>query len=117
MANEISISGGLTHNRNGSISKSHSVQITQSGTDYVLQTQNIGTSAELIDKGDIGTVGYMYVRNLDATNYVELALDSGATQIFAKLLPGEFCVIPTRQQVYGRANTSACDCEVFLVEL
>lgn len=118
MANEIALVGSLSVNRNGANTvASASASITQTGTDYGLRTQNVGTAAELIDKGDIGTVGYLFIKNLDPTNYVELALDSGATQIFAKLLPGEFAIIPTRQQPYGKANTAACDCLVLMIEL
>lgn len=118
MPNEIALVGSLAVNRNGNNTiASATAAVTQSGTDYQLSTQNVGTSAELLDKGDIGTVGYLFVKNLDPTNYVELALDSGATQIFAKLLPGEFALIPTRQQCYGRANTGACDCLVLWIEL
>lgn len=117
MADEISFSASLSINRNGvTTSASASKNATQTGTDYQLGTQTIGTAAEQLNKGDIGTIGYVFVKNLDPTNYVELALDAGFTQIFAKLLPGEFCVIPTQQQYYARANTAPCSCLVAMIE-
>jgi len=78
--------------------------------------QTVGTSAEAVDLGDIAApAGLIMVVNRDTTNYVELALDSGMTQKFAKLKPGEFaCWQPAvAGAVYALANTAACICTVF----
>lgn len=41
------------------------------GTEYVSGIFSIGTSAETIGKGDVGTWGWVYMKNLDSTNFVE----------------------------------------------
>ncbi|HVK10862.1 MAG TPA: hypothetical protein VM597_18985, partial [Gemmataceae bacterium] len=57
----------------------------------VKHTQNIGTSEEAITLGDGGTIKELYLRNLDATNYVEIKTGTGGV-ITDKLLPGEDCI-------------------------
>ena len=113
MANEINIQAVLTVQMANSpaMQAAGTKDITQTAKRCSVNVQNIGTSAELLTYGDVATVKYVLVKNMDATNYVQLALDSGFTQIFAKMLPGEFCLIPTNQNnVYARANTTAVDC-------
>ena len=120
MANETTLTVGLANTRSGvTVSGSVSLSITQSGTNNLANIQNIGTTTEALVFGDVTTIGYLMVKNLDATNYVELDLNTPvAGTAFAKLLPGEGCVIPTRQTtIYGKANTAACDCLVLLCEL
>ena len=41
------------------------------GTEYLDTIISVGTSAETVPKGDIGTWGWLYMRNLDSTNFVE----------------------------------------------
>ena len=59
--------------------------VDMSGTDYIYATQNIGTSAENLAQGDVGTPGWMIVHNLDATNFVELGYDDTGFKPFVKL--------------------------------
>ena len=114
----ISASLSLTGPVNASLSGSKS--ITQTGADYTVQSQSIGTSAEQLDfAGEIGTLGYLMVKNEDSTNFVELALDSGvSTQKFAKLRAGEFIVFPpSTATLYAKADTSACVVSIVALEL
>lgn len=96
--------------------------ITQVGTNSIGNVQNIGTTTEQIIYGDVTTIGYLMIQNLDATNFVSIGLatpvTTGPGNAFAKLLPGEFLIIPTRQTtVYALADTAACDVMVTAVEL
>lgn len=95
------------------------LSITQAGTNSIGNVQNIGTTTEQLTFGDVTTIGYLFVKNLDATNYVEFDLNTPvAGTAFSKLLPGEAFVIPTRQTtIYGKANTAACDCLIVAIEL
>ena len=79
--------------------------------------QNIGTSAELVNFGDITGIPVMLlVKHSDTSNFVELALDSGMTQKFAKIYPGRFAVFaPLSATIYARASTAAVRVMVFAV--
>lgn len=115
----LSISASVALSGGGAITGSGSNSITQSGTDNIGNVQNIGTTTEALVLGDVTTIGYLFVKNLDATNYVEFDLNTPvAGTAFAKLLPGESMLVPTRQTtIYGKANTAACDCLVVAYEL
>ncbi len=119
MASEISTSASVSVAKNGaSFAARASATLTQTGNVTIQNVQIIGTSAELLAMGDItGVPSALLVQNLDPTNYVEIALDSGMTQKFAKLLAGEFLLIrPSTASNYAKANTAACNCLVLAVE-
>jgi hypothetical protein len=120
MANEISISAALTASKNGVTvsSGSQAINVTMTGSDMIAQTQNIGTAAELINKGDVTTIGCLFIKNLDPTNYVELALEVGMTNKVARLDPGGIALYKpvSGTTIYARANTAACDCLVVIAE-
>ncbi len=119
MANEINIQATLTVQRSTPpMQAGGSLNINQTGKHCICNVQNIGTSAEQLVFGDCASMGYLFVRNQDITNYVQLGIDSGVTQIFAKLKPGEFCLVPCNQNaIYAKANTAACDVIVAAAEL
>ncbi|SRR6266540_1987580 len=119
MANEINIQAILTVQRfTPALQGAGNKDITQTGTHGITNVQNVGTAAELLTFVDVATLGYLFVKNLDATNYMQLALDSGFAQIFAKIRPGEFCLLPANQNtVYAKANTAAVDVMVVAAEL
>jgi hypothetical protein len=115
----LSISASNALSGGGAITGASGNSITQVGTNNIGNVQNIGTTTEALTFGDVTTIGYLFVKNLDATNYVEFDLNTPvSTTAFAKLLPGEAMLIPTRQTtIYGKANTAACDCLVVAYEL
>lgn len=61
--------------------------------------QNIGTTEETINFGDVTANGCLFLKNLDDTNYVTYGPVSGGAMVVAgKLNPGEFAwlrVAPT----------------------
>lgn len=122
MANEITATCTLTCTKSGqtttgTIAKS----ITLTGTGQWSNTQAIGTAAEqLAFPGDLTTEGltYLWLYNVDSTNYIEIALDSGMTQIFCKLLAGQPAMIRAytgNPTYYARANTAACNLRMVAV--
>ena len=120
MANTITLQASMAvSGSDGAISGSASNSISQSGSKRMADVQNIGTSFEVLSIVDL-TVGYLFVKNLDATNYVQITSDgaSGA-KIFAKLRAGEACLLPADSSAtYGaRANTSACDVLIVVCDL
>jgi hypothetical protein len=110
MANETSVSVSISVTKSGaSVSASASKTLNMSGNEMVMATQTIGfAAAELLNLADVSTLGFLYVKNLDETNFVQLGLDTlVSTKIFAKLLAGEFCLIPMpTAAIYGLADTA-----------
>jgi hypothetical protein len=89
------------------------------GTNVITIVQDIGTSAEALSMVDVTTIGYILLRNLDPTNYVELGLDAAVTaQVFAKLLPGDIALFPAKTAtMYAKANTAGIQLQIVAVEL
>lgn len=87
--------------------------------------QNVGTSQEAINLGDVSTLGIMILVNLDPTNYIEVKHATGGT-VIAKLFPKgsvaglNFCVLQVGSGItapFVIANSSACEMEIFLTAL
>lgn len=118
MANELSANVSLTLNKNSAVTTAYpsgSNQFTVTGNAAIKQTVSVGTSEETLSKGDIGTIGWVYLKNLDATNYVEFA--GTTTDYVLKLKAGEFALVRwNKTNVLAKANTAACLVEYMLVE-
>jgi hypothetical protein len=122
MANEITVGASLSVVK-GTFSESRSVsgkKVTMTGTNATKQVQNIGTSAENLSFGsDIGNLGYAFLRNLDATNYLEIGRDvSGTFYPTITLKASEFALVRLTPGVtyQAKANTAACDLEALALE-
>lgn len=110
MAREGNISINLRVSKNGAaITQNASTTFDVSGSQLIQSTQNIGTTAELLDFGGItGAPQAVMVKNLDATNYVEIGGDSGLTVFSLKVPAGQTIFFnPTSSTVYAKANTAA----------
>jgi len=96
-----------------------SFQIDVTGTDYTMATQNIGTSAEAVAQGDVGTPGYILVHNLDSTNFVEFGYDDSGFKPTVEV-PATgwalFKVSTSAATLQAKADTAAVNIEYFLVE-
>lgn len=115
MADELVISVAANFSKSGvSLDTSDmglvGLEIDVSGTDWVKATQSIGTTAELLGKGEITTPGFLIIKNTDATNYVELEKATFSTTAgTVKIKAGEFAVFRVSSTtLYACANTSAC---------
>jgi hypothetical protein len=110
MANEIQISAALTINRSGAtFTGTGSSSITQAGSPNIANTQVIGTSTEALVIGDVTAVGYLFLKNLDASNRIDISLATPvvANAAFCTLLPGECALIPTRlETIYALADSA-----------
>lgn len=83
--------------------------VTVSGDNPVENTQSVGTSAEALVLGDVGTCGYFMAKNLDATNYVEIFPDNAGSAASAKLKAGEVALFRLGTSTpYAKANTASC---------
>ena len=79
-----------------------------SGTAAAGGAQDIGTSGEAIDVGDVATAGYAFFRNCGPTNFVELGTGTTTFVAFAKLKAGEAGLFRLGTNApTARANTAA----------
>ena len=93
--------------------------VTVTSTSFLHHIQNVGTSEEAVNLGDVAAGGYALFRNLDATNYISLS-DATGTGLFIRMLAGEFALFRLDDAAtapFAVADTSACDMEVWLLDL
>ena len=81
--------------------------------------QSIGTTAEALDVGDVSSNGRLFLRNLDATNYVTFGPDDGGTmKTLGRLKAGgdiaEFR-LNSGVTIKLQANTAACNVQYELL--
>jgi len=92
-----------------SVSDSLSVEAPLSGPSRL----SVGTSSavNILTSGGNTAKTYVYAKNLDATNFVELKDDSGNTLI--ELGPGEICFLPVQggAGLEAQSDTAACEIE------
>jgi hypothetical protein len=117
MASEIRLSSTLRYAKDqASAGLTTAFTADQTGSKYEAGVQTVGTSEEVLVKGDVGTIGYAAFRNKDATNFVEFG--SVTAQYSIKLGPGEGAVNPWKHtNVYALSNVAPCDVEYLLIEL
>jgi hypothetical protein len=113
--NELNISCRLSFSKNSvSIERDATINVTVTGTNYVRLNQSIGTSEEaILGITDIGTQGYVFVKNLDSTNYVQIGQTN---KLAVKMKAGEIACFRTSGALYAQANTSACEIEALIIE-
>lgn len=120
MANELTLTASLAFAKGNVASTSRSASnatVTVSGTAYAAIVQNVGTSEEQLDFGAVATPGYALIKNLDATNYVEIRAGTGVADLI-KIPAGKSCLFPFAADCtapYAIANSSACDIEMLLI--
>jgi hypothetical protein len=76
----------------------------------------IGTSEESVTLSELSTLGYCYLQNLDATNYVRWGFATGVYG--GRLNAGEIAVFRFNpgSSLFMIANTAACKCLVKVFE-
>lgn len=124
MANEITLTLGLTVSKGGVTETFNpgQKQFTMSGTNIARLTQTVGfAAAEVLILGDVvGAPGYILMHNLDATNYVEVFNETGATLPVVHLRPGGYALFEFAASAtapFVQANTGACKIEFLVVQL
>ena len=120
MADELTYRANIALSKGGvEFSKALAQQsIDVTGDHMIWATQEIATSAENIQKGEITTVGFAMFHNTDATNYVEIGYDDTGFKPLIKLLAGEWCgpVRLSQSTPQAQANSAAVDLEYIIVE-
>lgn len=117
MANEIRVTATLSAEKSsGKIPTLGDAQrIDMTGVDMITSTQSVGTSDEvLVQPTEIGTLGWVWLKNLDDTNFVSFGLTSSYT---IKLLAGEECVFRAAgADIYALADTASCVVQYAMIE-
>lgn len=111
MANELSLSVIAAFNKNNdTFSKVFNVLVDVTGNSYVAGVQTIGLSREEIQQlTDLGTPGFVVLKNLDDTNYVDITR-ADDTNYLIRLEPGEIALFRmAHTTMYLIADTASCD--------
>jgi hypothetical protein len=121
MANEITLnlSWTLTKSNHKDSFQPGTKSITQTGVGAHCPVVSVGTSEEDLTVGDISTLGWLTLQNLDATNYVQWGPKSGGAMVaVGRLKPGEIAHLRLEPGITLRwiANTGACKVLVKLLE-
>lgn len=92
--------------------------IDQSAVGAASGVQSVGTSAENIDGGDVSTPGYLFLKNLDSTNFVEFGVDSSGFVKVGKIEAGEEACfrVAASTTVQLKADTATCKVAYILTE-
>ena len=117
MSNEISISASISFSKGGaSVQRAEGIQVTVTGDAFSHEVMSILTTAGgtlLVEGGDVGTAGYILLKNLDATNYITVGLSG---QYSIKLKAGEIALFRAAAPIYALANTATCLVEYLIIE-
>lgn len=120
MANEITMSLGITHTKDPRIPFNKTIKIDQTGTGVFSQPVTVGTTAETVTFTDITTPGLVIVWNLDTTHFVTVSVDvAGTPADFGTLVAGGLpAVIPWKAGAVLslKADTAPCKCHVQVYE-
>lgn len=118
MASEIEVRGRLSFSKSGAAGGMDAAgTFTLTGTKYQRGRQNVGTSEEALILGDAAAGGWVFIKNLDATNYVSLRSATGATD-FIRINAGEFAMFrlhASSSAPFIIANTAAVEIEYLVL--
>ena len=117
MSNELKIVAAMNFSKGGAkCNCAESISVTVTGDAFTSGVQAVGTTEEELAQGaDLGTPGYVFIKNLDTTNYVEIGSTTGVYDL--KLKAGEIALYRHNSAtIYAKANTAACNVKYFLSE-
>jgi hypothetical protein len=114
--NAVTIASTLSYSANRiSARLATSFSADQTGDFFESGVQAIGTAEEELDYGDVTSIGFVGIRNMDDTNYVEVGRTTGVYSI--KLKAGEgFVARWNGNTVFVKANTAACNVEYIVTQ-
>ena len=109
MASELSVQTGLNYSKGGDIDQvSEAFTVDVSGTARISGRQTIGTSEEQLALGDVSSLGVVWIKNLDATNYITVG--TVTSQRGFRINAGEsYSFRAANNAVFVAANTAAVD--------
>lgn len=92
--------------------------IDVAGTKLLHNVQSVGTLKEPLDLADVGSGGYMILRNIDDTNYVAISGSVSPSCVpLVRLKPGDVALFRLSAGApYAQANTATVELEYWLLE-
>lgn len=118
MANEILIGASLSFAKSGdSDVMAGNATVTLNGSKHLHQRMTVTTTELALQLGAVTAGGYLFIRNADPTNYVQVKAATGATPL-VRLKAGEFCLFRLDAGAtapFIQANTASCDVEYLLL--
>ncbi len=118
MANELRINLTTFNFAKGTASANtqpQTIGVTVSGTHSSSGNQSIGTGDETVALVDVSTIGYVFLKNTDATNFMTIGPDGSSYPI--KLAPGEFAVVRwNAAAIHAKADTATCILQYMIIE-
>jgi hypothetical protein len=79
------------------------VEEFDASTLYQSGVQDIATSAEAFEVGDVADYGLAFFKNLDASDSVQIGIDDSGFVPFSELKPGEWCIAPLADAPHGKS--------------
>ena len=118
MANEIKINLSLSLSKGGSTEEMSLIKedITMTGDNFLHNKQTIGTSAEALVVGDVGTGGWFFAANRDPTNFVTIFDTADEATALVKILAGEGEMFRANVAPFAKADTADVLLEYFIVD-
>jgi hypothetical protein len=117
MANEINtqISLNIKTALGARLDRSEVKKIDMTGESVLQTTQLVEASNVALDMSntELGTPGYVFIKNLDATNYCSIGLTGSYT---IKLKAGEFCLFRAAADLFAAFDTAPGYLEIIVVE-
>jgi hypothetical protein len=119
VSNELTLSVTMTY-KSGKIDRSVSVANLSrdvSGAVMAHVIQNVGSSEEALDLSGVAAGGYVFMRNLDATNFISVRQATSASDLI-RLDPGDVALFRLDDDAtapFVIADTAACDLEFWLL--
>lgn len=80
---------------------------------------SIGTSEEAVTFTDVSSLGWLFMKNLDTTNYVDWGPESGGAMVaIGRMKAGEEAAFRCKPGITLRlqANTAACRVKFWMIE-
>lgn len=121
MASEIklTISGTIAKGSFKDSITGETFNITQTGNGSHSPVVSVGTSEEDLTVGDVTTLGWLYLKNLDAANFIQWGPKSAGSMVaVGRLKAGEFVLLRLEPGITIRwiANTAAVNVQVKLYQ-
>uniref|UniRef100_A0A6M3KCC4 Uncharacterized protein n=1 Tax=viral metagenome TaxID=1070528 RepID=A0A6M3KCC4_9ZZZZ len=115
MSNELTLRTSISFNKgDAKVNRTDGISVDVTGDAFSHEVQSIPTSNTALTEGAaVGTPGYVWIKNLDTTNYVTVGL-TGSYAI--KLLAGEFALFRAAGAVFALADTASCLVEYVIIE-
>lgn len=116
MSAELNVAGSIQFSKGGAAVGRifQSAFFDVSGTSGIQNEISVGITDETLALGDITTIGWVYMKNLDPTNFIIVGSDG--TLYPLKLKPGEPMFVRwNAAAIHVKANTAPCNMEYVLI--